>query len=333
MRLPAEWEKQSFVQLTLPHKNTDWSPILNEVLECYREMILVISRYEPLIIISQDMDIAQSLTNGIDNIHIVECKTNDTWTRDHGFITCIDEGISHYMDFQFNGWGMKFPSNYDNQINKYLWESGLLKGEYVNHNDFILEGGSIESDGKGTIITTSSCLLEKNRNNTLSKTEIENNLKLFLGAHRILWLNHGYLCGDDTDGHIDTLARLCPNDTIVFVECDNTEDEHYEELLLMKEELSSFRTMTNEPYKLIGVPLPHPIYDDGNRLPATYANFLIINNAILLPTYNQPTNDYIAKQQLKAVFPERDIIEINCNALIRQHGSLHCCTMQYPKTH
>lgn len=330
MRLPAEWEKQSFVQLTLPHNNTDWSPILDDVLECYCEMIVVISKYEPLIIVAQDMDIAKSLTKGIENVHIIECNTNDTWARDHGFITCVEDGEFHYMDFQFNGWGLKYPSNFDNQINKLLWNSNLFIGQYVNHKDFVLEGGSIESDGNGTIITTSKCLLEYNRNSALSKTEIESKLKSYLGAERVLWLNHGHLSGDDTDGHIDTLARLCPNDTIVYVECNNPEDEHYEELSLMKEELSSFSTKTNHPYKLIGIPLPHPIYDDGYRLPATYANFLIINGAVLLPTYNQPTNDNIALQQLKSVFPERDIIGINCNTLIRQHGSLHCCTMQYP---
>jgi len=332
MRLPAEWERQSFVQLTFPHSLTDWHPILSEVLECYYHIIECIIRYEPVVIMAHDKELAQSVLCGLPDVCIIPCKSNDTWTRDHGFITCEDNDRLYFKDFQFNGWGLKFASNYDNQLNRKLWESGILEGVYENHLDFVLEGGSIESDGCGTLLTTSCCLLASNRNSTLNRSEIEMRLMEYLGADRVLWLESGSLEGDDTDGHIDTLARLCPNDTIVYVECLDHSDRHYSSLSKMKLELSSFRTSCGKPYHLIGLPMANPIYDEmGDRLPATYANYLVINGAVLYPTYNQPTNDMKAKRCLEEAYPGRDIIGIDCRVLIRQHGSLHCCTMQYPE--
>ena len=330
MRFPSEWERQQFVQLTFPHRQTDWCPILPDVLACYRAMATAITRYEPLLVVAQDTELAEATLSGLDNIQIIGIPTNDTWSRDHGFITCKEGDKRLYMDFQFNGWGLKFASNYDNQINKSLWETGILSGTYIDHNDFVLEGGSIESDGRGTIMTTSSCLLAPNRNNLFTKSDIEIHLRRYFNASQILWLDHGRLYGDDTDGHIDTLARLCPNDTIVYVSCDDSNDPHYDELHKMEEELSSFRTLAGNPYRLICLPLPDAIYDEGDSLPATYANFLIINNAVLFPTYNQPLKDALVSSRLQDVFPDRDIIGIDSRVLIRQHGSLHCCTMQYP---
>ena len=333
MRLPAEWERQAFVQLTFPHLHTDWAPILDDVVACYRDMAAAITKYEPLLVIAQDEELAQRVLEGLDNYHILSCPTNDTWARDHGFITCLNNnGSPVYMDFQFNGWGLKFASNHDNQINKSLWASRFLKGEYADHNDFVLEGGSIESDGTGTLLTTTSCLLAPNRNNLLTKQEVEQKLQALFSVSRILWLDHGYLAGDDTDGHIDTLARLCPDNTIVYVACEDPDDEHYQELSLMQKELEAFTTPEGKPYRLVPTPLPAPIYDEGERLPATYANFLIINGAVLYPTYRQPENDRIAGKALQTVFPDRAIIGIDSCVLIRQHGSLHCCTMQYPIT-
>ena len=333
MRLPAEWERQSFVELTFPHKETDWCPILSEVLDCYYNIIKCISDYEPVVVLAQDYDLAQSVIGGLPDVRIISCQSNDTWTRDHGFITCEESGKLYYKDFQFNGWGLKFASNYDNQLNKRLWESGLLHGVYENHLDFVLEGGSIESDGRGTLLTTACCLLAPNRNSCLSCSEIESRLLDYFGAKRVLWLESGRLEGDDTDGHIDTLARLCPEDTIVYVKCEDRSDSHFYELEKMEKELLSFRTMDNRPYRIISLPHPDAIYDeDGCRLPATYANYLVINGAVLYPTYNQAGKDAEAKKQLSKAYPDRDIIGIDCRALIKQHGSLHCCTMQYPES-
>lgn len=265
---------------------------------------------------------------------IVGPPSNDTWARDHGFITLISDcGLApKLLDFKFNGWGEKFPSRLDNALNRRLYDERRFDGKYVDHLDFVLEGGSIESDGKGTVFTTTCCLMAPHRNQPLSKDEIEVRLKEYLYADRILWIDYGSLTGDDTDGHIDTLVRVCPDDTLIYVGCEDVNDEQYEGLRLMKEQLVTFRTVEGNPYKLVELPMPRPIYgDDHERLPATYANFLIMNNAVLCPTYNQPDNDEKALRLIANVFPDREIVGIDCRTIIRQHGSLHCCTMQFPK--
>jgi agmatine deiminase len=195
----------------------------------------------------------------------------------------------------------------------------------------ILEGGSIESDGKGTILTTAECLLNPNRNPHLSRQEIEEELLSLLGAEEVLWLENGYLAGDDTDSHIDTLARFAPDDTILYVACDDPDDEHFESLKAMREELETFRTRDDKPYRLLPLPWPQARHDEnGQRLPATYANFLVINGAVLVPTYDDPS-DATALKIIAKAFPGRKIIGIDCLPLIEQHGSLHCVTMQMPK--
>ena len=320
------------VQLTWPHKDTDWAPILPEITAVYEEMAREISKREALLVVAPK---DSGLTTSFISHHpssIIHLPTNDTWARDHGFITVEDTSdIRHQtsdiklLDFQFNGWGEKFEAKLDNAINKHLYEQGLVKGNYEDHLDFVLEGGSIESDGKGTIFTTTCCLMAPHRNQPLTQTQIEERLKAYLGAERVVWLNHGSLIGDDTDGHIDTLARICPNDTIVYT----GGDADHPDLALMEEELKALRTLEGKPYRLLKLPLPRPIYDDGDRLPATYANYLIINGAVLVPTYAQPDLDAEAMRIIGEAFPDREIIGIDCRAVIKQHGSLHCCTMQY----
>ena len=302
----AEWEPQSAVQLTWPHKDTDWAPILPEITAVYEEMKREIESRETVIVVD-------------------DIPHNDTWARDHGFITVEENGQLILLDFKFNGWGEKFAAELDNDINRQLYEQQLVKGIYESHIDFVLEGGSIESDGKGTIFTTTCCLMAPHRNQPLTQQEIEQQLKEWLGAERIVWINHGSLIGDDTDGHIDTLVRIAPNDTLLYIGAD---DEH-PDLLLMEQELQQLRTIDGHPYRLLRLPMPRPIYDDGERLPATYANYLVINGAVLVPTYNQPDLDQEAISTIGKAFPNREIIGIDCRAVIRQHGSLHCCTMQY----
>ena len=308
----AEWENQSMVQLTWPHEGTDWAPILDEITAVYKEMAREIRKREPLLI--------------VDSI-----PHNDTWARDHGFITVEDTSFDQkskalvLLDFCFNGWGEKFEATLDNQINKHLFEQGLVKGVYEDHLDFVLEGGSIESDGKGTIFTTECCLMAPHRNQPLTKEEIEDRLKEWLGAERIVWLQHGSLIGDDTDGHIDTLVRICPNDTLLYT----GGDKDHPDLAEMEKELQELRTLDGKPYRLLKLPLPRPIYDEGDRLPATYANYLVINGAVLVPTYNQPDLDAEALRIVGEAFPDREMVGIDCRAVIKQHGSLHCCTMQY----
>lgn len=335
--LPSEWHKQWAVQLTWPHAGTDWAPILDQVTECYINMAREIALRERLIIVTPEPDnVLQLLTERLPaqcllGISLHQMDTNDTWARDHGFITLISPEGDSLLDFRFNGWGQKFASNYDNQICRNMMAQNIFDGEYEGHLDFTLEGGSIESDGKGTILTTEQCLMAPNRNEPLTRDQIEERLKKYLHANRILWLQHGYLAGDDTDSHVDTLARLCPGDTIAYVQCTNQEDEHYQELHLMEEELKAFRTEDGQPYRLIPLPMAAEAYDeDGNRLPATYANFLIMNDAVLMPTYGHPELDAEAAAQLKKAFPQHEIVGIDCQPLILQHGSLHCCTMQFP---
>ena len=338
---PAEWHPQSGVQLTWPHAATDWAPILPAVDACFVSIALeVLTHDECLLIVTPEPDRIQHLLHErlpsrlLPGIRYFEYPTNDTWARDHAFLTLLTEDGPRLLDYRFNGWGNKFPADLDNAINSRIAKllpkeeggKGLLRGTYESHLDFTLEGGSIESDGHGTLLTTSACLLSPNRNPELNRQQIEERLLHDLHADRLLWLDYGYLAGDDTDSHIDTLARFCPNDTIAYVQCTDPADEHYEALRAMEQQLQDLN------YNLIPLPLPSPIYDpdDGHRLPATYANFLIINGAVLMPAYGQPDNDDMARRQLQKAFPKYDIIPIDCRVLIRQHGSLHCSTMQYP---
>lgn len=342
--LPAEWHKQLFVQLTWPHANTDWAPVLTDAIDCFCNIAREIAKREHLVVVCQDIEQAKSdmLQHGVafDNIQFIKCDTNDTWARDHAFITSIDKENRKVVlnDYQFNGWGLKFAANYDNQINgnilkdiEALYSAKSIKTEYSNKLDFVFEGGSIESDEEGTLMVTSSCLLSQNRNNTLTKEHIEARIKADFNAKRVIWIEHSWLAGDDTDGHIDTVARFCSKDSIAYVKCYEESDEHYEEMKAMEEELKNLLTPEGKPYKLFPLPLPDACYDeDGERLPATHANFLIMNGAVLVPTYNQKDKDDIALQQLKEAFPDREVIGIDCRVLIIQHGSLHCSTMQYP---
>lgn len=334
---PPEWYPQSAIQLTWPHPDTDWDYMLEEVTACYVNIAVEILKRQKLIVVCHNAEtVKYELKEYKDlfrNLTLVELPTNDTWARDHSGISVINNGKKQVYDFTFNGWGLKFASNYDNQISRGLFKNGIFKSdvELINKKDFALEGGALESDGKGTLLTTSECLLSANRNSFMSKDEIEKYLKEAFGLNKILWLDHGYLSGDDTDSHIDTLARYCDEHTIVYVKCEDKNDEHYEALTKMEEQLKTFTDYQGNPYKLISLPMAKAVYDEDNeRLPATYANFLIMNNVVLLPFYNDQERDTEAKEKLEIAFPTREIIGIDCSSLIRQHGSLHCITMQYP---
>lgn len=331
--LPAEWAPQSGIQLTWPHAGTDWAHMLTEVQACFAAIAREIAQRELLLIVTPEPEEVKkqiSATVNMQNVRFMECETNDTWARDHGAITMLDAEGASLLDFMFNGWGLKFASDKDNLITRQAVESGFLNGRYVNRLGFVLEGGSIESDGLGTLLTTSECLLSPNRNGQMSRDEIEDYLCSVFHLKQVLWLNHGYLAGDDTDSHVDTLARLCSPDTIAYVQCTDTQDEHYEALHQMEEQLKTFRTLDGNPYRLLALPMVDKIEEEGERLPATYANFLIMNDAVLYPTYRQPENDQRAKEVLQAAFPHHEIVGVDCCALIKQHGSLHCVTMQYP---
>lgn len=363
--MPAEWAEQEMVQLTWPHEGTDWRATLDDITRVYVEMAVEIARREPLLIVAPQPEKAlaeirkstKATAAVMDNITTFRCDTNDTWARDHGFISLTrkdDSGVQggdgvhdnhgdgseksnrRLCDFRFNGWGEKFEAALDNAINRKLYDAGLVSGDYADENDFVLEGGSIESDGRGTVFTTAPCLLAPHRNQPMDRRAIEQRLKTTLGADRIVWIEHGQLDGDDTDGHIDTLVRTAPGDTLLYVQADETDSEasaaQTAELKAMERELQALRTADGRPFRLIALPSPRTIRDaDGETLPATYANFLVINGAVLYPTYNQPDRDEAARKAIARAFDDREMVAIDCRAVIVQHGSLHCCTMQYPR--
>lgn len=305
-RLPAEWEPQDAVMLVWPQEGMDWEDCLDDARETFSNIRKTIERFQPVIWVD-DLD------------------SNDTWSRDIAPITIEEDGKPVLLDFQFNGWGGKYPADLDNTLSKRLHETGVFGNTELRPIDFILEGGSIESDGKGTLLTTTNCLLNKNRNPDLSKEKLESLLNELFGLKQILWLENGHLAGDDTDSHIDTLARLAPNKTILYVSCDDPADEHFEVFQSLEKELQAF-----EGYHLLPLPWPEPKFVGKHRLPATYANYLVINGAVLVPTYNDPA-DFQALETIGKAFPGREIIGIDCSTLIRQGGSLHCVTMQFPK--
>ncbi|MFN8284631.1 MAG: agmatine deiminase family protein [Chitinophagales bacterium] len=334
LRLPAEWETQDLIQIAFPSRQSDWIDYWNEIIPCYINIIKVIACYQPLLIVCDNESELKKHICDIDdaNIYIIEIPINDTWARDHGAITVQHGNEFIIYDFMFNGWGLKFGADKDNLITKELWKKGVYSSKKLVTADLVLEGGSIESDGKGTVLTTSNCLLSPNRNPHLSKEEIEQKLKTYLGLKQMLWLDYGHLEGDDTDAHIDTLARLCDQNTIAYVQCTDVDEAHYKPLKEMEVELQALKTTDGKPYNLVSLPMCDAVYapDDDRRLPATYANFLIMNDVVLMPTYNLP-QDAEALAQLQKAFPGKKIEGVDCRALLLQHGSLHCITMQYPK--
>ncbi|MDH3310832.1 MAG: agmatine deiminase family protein [Gammaproteobacteria bacterium] len=336
--LPPEWAPQSGVMLTWPHMHGDWAKRLKQVEPVFVEIAKQVSLREKVLIACYDRShhdhvskrLAEASIN-MDRVILQTVPSNDTWARDHGPLTvmCAQEAL--LLDFGFNGWGGKYGFDLDNQITRRLYAMDVFQETPMQTVEMILEGGAIEVDGSGTLLTTARCLLAPTRNPDMTREQLEERLKDLLGLNRILWLHHGYLAGDDTDSHIDTLARFCDSRTIAYVRCDDRSDEHYAELKSMEDELKTFRAADGKPYRLVPLPWPRAKLDeDGNRLPATYANFLVINGAVLVPTYEDPA-DSEALRRFAECFPVREVVAINCLPLIYQFGSLHCVTMQLPE--
>jgi len=323
MRLKAEWERQNAIIMAFPHKNSDWSDDLKNAVIPFFKMAQAIAYSELVYMLCDDIDEAKNYFCSTTNIIFIETKYNDTWVRDYGPLSL--EG-SKLANFTFNGWGGKFEASLDNQVTKYLHSKGYFGASRLININYELEGGAIENDGLGTILTTKSCLLNPNRG-IKDKYEVEDFLAKTLGTKRVLWIENSYLEGDDTDGHIDMLARFVAPDTIAYIKCEDTKDSHYKSLLEMEKELKSFKTEKSKPYNLVPLPFTEPKYKDGNRLPASYANFLITNKAVILPTY-QDKKDKDAIEILKTLFSNKEIIPIPSLKLIEQGGSIHCSTMQ-----
>ncbi len=335
IRLIAEWESCRAVLLALPEPHTDWNYILDEARDQYRRMAEAFTSHGyHCVILTADKNSASSLLKNCDLslLTLIEAEYNDTWTRDYGPISVVRGERFRALDFGFNGWGLKFAADHDNLVNLQLRDRYVIPSEvYRNERDFILEGGAIETDGHGTLLTTSRCLCSPNRNGGHGKQELNGILNSRLGTDHVLWLDSGALAGDDTDSHIDTLCRMAPDNTIMFTGCRDMDDPHFEELLKMRAQLTLFRTPEGEPYNLVELPLPSAIYDDdGQRLPASYANYLVTPDTIFMPVYSQPDNDILACHTVRVAFPDHEVVPVECSTLIKQHGSLHCATMQIP---
>ena len=335
LRFPAEWEPQSAVLLAWPHAGTDWAERLAEVEETFIALVAAITRFEPAVLCVGDDDIEayararlSSARVDMDRVRFVTVPYDDTWLRDTGPLTLVGGRDALMLDFRFTGWGGKFEAGEDDQLVERLSGMGIFSNSAVQNIDFALEGGAIDTDGQGTLLSTWRCLGERHPDS--DPDTVGRQLAEWLRQERVLWLRHGYLEGDDTDAHVDTLARFAAPDAIVYQACDDPADSHYAELQAMAAELASLRTRDGRPYRLFPLPWPQPVIDQDRRLAASYANFLIINGAVLMPAYGDPADDAAAAVLAKA-FPDREIVPVPCRPLIWQNGSLHCITMQLPE--
>jgi agmatine/peptidylarginine deiminase len=334
LRLPAEWEPQSAVLIAWPHADTDWAERLGEVEDTYIALVAAITRFEPVLICVADDDVEayararlSSARVDMGRVTFVPLAYDDTWLRDSGPITLRQDASFRLLDFRFTGWGGKFDASLDDRLVEGLDGLNLFANSVRQSIDFALEGGAIETDGAGTLLTTWQCLHE--RHPQLSRDELTAKLSGWLKQDRVLWLDHGYLEGDDTDAHVDTLARFAGPDAITFQSCDDPDDSHYAELQAMGDEIAALRTTDGRPYRLFPLPWAQPIVDEGRRLAASYANFLVVNGAVLMPAYGDPA-DARAQTVLAEAFPDREVVPVPCRPLIWQNGSLHCITMQLP---
>lgn len=309
-----EWNEQEYLMLSLPHEKSDWKPYLGEIVQAYKEFVRAASEFQKVLLIAPSKSDFVPFEN-MANVEFFICDTNDTWIRDFGAIDILEDNRLKALDFTFNAWGNKFQSELDNEVNSKLFKEKFK--EKLTKIDFILEGGSIDFNGEGVMLTSSNCLLNENRNSHLDKSQIEAKLKEIFGLKQIIWLENGFIKGDDTDHHIDTLARFIDKNTIAYSVCEDEEDEHYIPLQKMKKELEA------TGFNLIELPLPKPLYYEGRRLGATYANFVFVNDALIMPFYKDE-NDEIIRQRLAKALPERKIVGVDARVFLRQNGSLHC---------
>lgn len=336
-RLPAEWEPVSGVMLTWPHEGTDWAPMLAEAEAAYTSLAASIARHATLLVVCRDRPHRDAVrarlsADGVPaaRLRLAVAESDDTWARDHGPVTTLIAGRPTLLDFRFDGWGGRHPSARDDALVAHLHGQGVFGETPRERVDLVLEGGAIDSDGRGALLTTRRCLLSGRGHR--DQDELGTQLRRYLGVERIHWLDHGHLEGDDTDSHVDTLARFAPGNTIVHQACADPDDPHHGPLARMAEELAALTDADGSPYRLLGLPLPEPVLDpeDGRRLPAGYANFLAVNGAVLVPSYGVP-EDTAALAVIARAFPGYSVEPVDCRPLVRQNGSLHCVTMQLPE--
>ena len=319
MRAFGEWEEQSALLVSLPHSDTDWAPYLGEIQSAYAEFIRAVARFQPVIAIAPNREIFNKICGKINekfSIKFEQIPTNDTWIRDYGAIDVENDGQIEALNFTFNAWGGKFASDKDNAVNSALYK---IWNKPLRDIDLILEGGSVDFNGAGTMITTSECLLNDNRNG-ISKENLQNKLSEIFGLKKIIWLDGGFIQGDDTDSHVDTLARFLDRKTIAVASCDDETDVHFAPLASLKSQILA------HGYKVVELPLPAPIFYENRRLGATYANFVFVNGALIVPIYGDK-NDKIVLERLQNVCKNREVVGVDARVFIRQNGSLHCSCM------
>jgi agmatine deiminase len=336
-RLPAEWEPQSAMLITWPHAEGDWGQVLDDIEPVYVAIARHCAEVQPVWIVCQDTShttlVMEHLRTGAvntDNVRLLTAPYNDTWIRDYGPLAVVESGQWRLLDFHFDGWGGRHDARLDDQVNTRLATAGVFGSIPLLRRPHVLEGGSLDTDGAGTLMTTACCLLGASRNPGMHRADWERLFAEEFGCKHILWLEYGYLQGDDTDGHVDTLARFCSEDTIVHVNCSEPNDPNYIELQRMSEQLQTFRRLDGTKYRLAELPAPPFMRNqEGQLLPASYANFIIINERVLVPMSGAPS-DEIAMETLRDCFPDRELIGIDSRAIVQQGGSLHCASMQLP---
>jgi agmatine deiminase len=332
---PAEWAKHTATWLSWPHKEESWPGKIETIYKPYCEFIRIVAEGELVRINVADAAMEafakselEKVRADMSKIEFFHFPTNDAWCRDHGpaFLINADTKQKQIVDWGYNAWGGKYPPfDLDDVIPTKIGEQFGLK---VYHPGIVMEGGSVDFNGAGTILTTTACLLNENRNPHLNKEQIEEYLKNYYGAQQILWLGDG-IVGDDTDGHIDDLTRFVNEDTVVTVVEENEEDENYHLLQENLETLKTFRLLDGRSLNIVELPMPSPVVYDDQRLPASYANFYIANSAVVVPTYRDK-NDEKALQILQQCFPDRKVVGIDSTDIIWGLGSFHCLSQQEP---
>ncbi|MES1930078.1 peptidyl-arginine deiminase [Salinisphaera dokdonensis CL-ES53] len=337
--LPPEWAPQQATLLVWPRDGADWGNGLAAARDAIAALAAILCEYQPVLLAAADSECrdsiaAHSALAGLVALTVVEVPNDDIWARDTGPITVFDNEVRRFLDFRFDGWGGQFAATRDDAFTAAVLATGTLGDGALERHEFTLEGGSIEVNGAGALLTTERCLIKGRRNEDIDRDSAATLLRDALGVDTVHWLASGDLIGDDTDGHIDTLARFVATDTIAYQGCRDTDDAHYASLAAMAEELAALTNAEGLPYRLVELPLPSPIHDpdDGHRLPAGYANFLIANGCVVIPAFDDPA-DKAAHEIIAALFPDRDIRAVDSRALIRQHGGLHCAAMQIPAEH
>jgi agmatine deiminase len=337
-RMPAEWEPHEGTWLAWPHNEDHWPGNFSPIPRVYAEVIRALACGEKVFVCVNDSAMEQKaremlhqaeLDAGLlKQVTFFQIPTDASWSRDHGPIFVKDDsGQLMILDFVFNSWGRKYPPwDQDDAVPQHV---GKLFGLPILEPGIVLEGGSIDVNGKGTLLTTEQCLLNQNRNPHLNREQIEEYLSKYLGASNILWLKDG-IVGDDTDGHVDDLARFVNSQTVVCVVEENKDDENYGILKRNYEDLKKMKDQDGDFLNVVTLPMPDPIFYDGNRLPASYANFYIANHSVLIPTF-RVRQDQEAMKILEELFPDRNVIGIDCVDLVWGLGTIHCSTQQHPE--